>query len=293
MRLLLVLTLLLAGCAPWGDLILAPEVGPGGETVEVYVATTRRILVDRDPAEFRAEHTAFLRRTVSVPPERAPGSVSPPSPPVDPATEFFATDARQYPGAESFRRDLRTALRARPRTDREVVVYVHGFNNSFADGVLRIAQLSHDLGFPGVAVHYSWPSAANPLGYGYDHDSVLYSRDGLEELLRLVTSAGAERVLIVAHSMGGLLTMEALRQIAIADPGWPRREIDGVVLISPDIDIEVFQSQARGIGDLPERFAIFVSERDRVLRLSSGRTGLVPGTVLTVQNATRILIPGP
>lgn len=355
---ILIAVFLVAACTPRGELLYAPEIAGAGEEVDVFIATTRRLIVDRDPSFYRSPRSEYLSRTVSVPVERSPGTLTFPEPPIDPATQFFASDARRYPDAESFRRDIASALRELPRAEREVVVYIHGFNNTFANGVLRIAQLSHDLALPGVAVHFSWPSAANPLGYGYDRDSVLHSRDGLEELLRLVTRAGAERVVIVAHSMGALLTMETLRQLAIAEPAWPRREIAGVILVSPDIDIEVFQSQARRIGQLPERFAIFVSDRDRVLRLSAqltgqtrrlgnianaealaefdvtlldvsdfsegaghftaasspaiiallrelgeverafqgdraGRSGLIPGTVLTVQNATQILIRGP
>jgi esterase/lipase superfamily enzyme len=49
--------------------------------------------------------------------------------------------------------------------------------------------------------------------------------------------------------------------------------VRGVVLISPDIDVEVFRMQARDIGRLPQPFLIFGSDRDRVLRLSALITG--------------------
>jgi esterase/lipase superfamily enzyme len=211
------------------------------------------------------------------------------------------------------------------------------------------------LSLPGVAVHYAWPSAGNPLGYIYDRDSALFARDGLEALIREVEAAGADQIVIVAHSLGSLVTMEALRQMAIDRPGSVYRRIDGVILISPDIDIDVFRAQAARIGRLPDPFGIFVSKRDRALALisrlagqqnrlgnvanvdqvsdlevtiidvtgfsqglghftpgtspvllqifaraasvdtafrgdASGRIGLLPGTVLTVQNATEIIL---
>lgn len=355
--LLLIFAVFLSACAPRGDLLVAPDIASVGNDVEVFIATSRRMLIGRDPGPYRSDHPAYMSRTVAVPPDREPGSLTLASDPIDPTTEFFATNSTRFADRSAFQRNIARAVGARPRGSRDVVVYVHGFNNTFAEGVLRIAQLSNDLEIPGVAVHYSWPSAGNPLGYGYDRDSVLFARDGLEVLLRTVANTGAERVLVVAHSMGGLLTMEALRQIAIAEPNWPSREIYGVVLFSPDIDIEVFRSQARRIDPLPERFAIFVSERDRALRLSArltgqtsrlgniadaealseldvvlldisefssgaghftaansptmlallrrlseverafegdraGRTGVLPGTVLTVQSATNILLRG-
>lgn len=232
---------------------------------------------------------------------------------------------------------------------------MHGFNNTFAEGTYRIAQMAHDLDLPGTVVHYSWPSAAEPLGYAYDRDSALFARDGLEELLKSVQAAGPRRIILVAHSMGSALLMETLRQVAIRGDNALLARIGGVVLISPDIDVDVFRSQAKDIGRLPQPFVVFTSRRDRVLRLSarlsgqtdrlgtladldrvadlpitlldtaafnsgdghfnvgnspallrlleriasvddamgsdvSGRTGLLPGAVLTVQNATRIIL---
>lgn len=354
---LFLLITLLSACSPRGDLLVAPDVPAAGNEIDVFVATSRRMLVGQDPKLYRSDGLTYMSRTIAVPPRRTPGTVDLADDPIDPETEFFATGSQKFAGRSEFQRNISTAVRARPRGSRDIVVYVHGFNNTFADGILRIAQLSNDLETPGVAVHYSWPSAANPLGYGYDRDSVLFARDGLETLLRTVSLTGAERVLVVAHSMGALLTMETLRQISIADPGWPSKEIYGVVLFSPDIDIDVFRSQAHRIDPLPERFAIFVSERDRALALSArltgqtsrlgniadidalseldvvlldvsefssgaghftaansptllallrrlsevdrafegdraGRTGVLPGTVLTVQSATNILLRG-
>ena len=144
--------------------------------------------------------------------------------------------------------------------------------DTFTEGLYRIAQLRHDLEIPGVALHYSWPSAAEPLGYVYDRDSAMFARDGLEKLIRETIAAGATRVTLVAHSMGSFLLMESLRDIAIRD-GRIMPQIRGVVLISPDIDVEAFRMQAKDIGTLPQPFLIFGSDRDRVLRLSALITG--------------------
>lgn len=274
MRLFFVLCLIVLGaCAPRGDLLVAPDVAAPGQEVEVFIATTRRLVVDRDPLFYRSQNESYLSRTVSIPPQRKPGSVKIAARPIDPETEFYATSEVRFDDRATFQTALKNALRRQPRGSRDLVIYTHGFNNRFADGVTRLAQLSADLEIPGVAVHYSWPSAGNPLGYGYDRDSVLFARDGFERLIRTAVAAGAEEVVIAAHSVGALLTMETLRQISIADPGWPHRNIDTVVLISPDIDIEVFQAQAERIKPLPERFAIFVSNKDRALRLSARLTG--------------------
>ena len=49
--------------------------------------------------------------------------------------------------------------------------------------------------------------------------------------------------------------------------------LGGVILISPDIDVDVFREQARAVGTLPQPFVIFGSDRDKFLRLSAALTG--------------------
>ena len=269
---LLLLIALLAACTPRAALVLAPDLVGANVVRPVFVSTMRKAEAGTFGAQ-RAQTPTYARYDIAVPPDREPGQISWPRGVPDPATQFLARDIEIFGAAGAFRSDLRRALLQRPSAQREAIIYVHGFNNSFAEGVLRITQLAHDFQFPGVAVHYSWPSAANPLGYAYDRDSTLYARDGLEVLIGQVRAAGAERIVLVAHSVGSMLVMEALRQKEIGTPGSVLRDIDGVILISPDLDIDLFRTQARRIGTLPQPFGIFVSKRDRVLNLSARLTG--------------------
>jgi esterase/lipase superfamily enzyme len=73
--------------------------------------------------------------------------------------------------------------------------------------------------------------------------------------------------------MGSGLTMEALRTAAIRGDARTLQVLGGVVLISPDIDVDVFREQAKAIGDLPQPFVIFGTDRDKFLRLSAALTG--------------------
>lgn len=346
----------LTACAPRGMITIFPDAESIGQQRQVYVGTTRGMNDNNTFTKTRSTDIAYLRYDIAIPPQHSPGKIEWPRGQPDPQKHFITTDRDVFTGAGSFRADLAKALRQRPDGQREVVVYVHGFNNNFAEGLYRLAQFSKDMGLPNPTVHYSWPSAANPLGYAYDRDSLLFARDGLEQLLHTVKSAGAERILIVGHSLGALLTVETLRQIAIADARTLDRMIGGVILISPDIDVDLFRQQAAKIGPLPQPFIIFTSKRDRALRLSArlagrherlgtvedvselanlrvtvidvsefsegftghfnaarspalikilahlraieaafrndpaGRSGLLPGTILTVQQATQIIL---
>lgn len=349
----------LAACEPRGSIVVAPEAARTGTVETVFIGTTRGPDPESGEAfsEQRSQSTRYARLDIAIPPDRRPGEIrwTPPRRAPDPQTEFLTTREEFYSGAPGFRADLAQALARERRGTREAVIFVHGFNTTFAEGAYRLAQLGHDLKIGGVLVHYSWPSLGHPLGYAYDRDSALFARDGLESLLDQVVAAGAERVLIVAHSMGAALTMETLRQLAISRNTGVQRRIAGVVLISPDLDVDVFRAEAMRIGTLPQPFVIFTSKKDRALALSArlsgqrdrlgnvtdvaeladlkvtlldttafstgaghfnagnspallailgrigdvdsalaasqtGRTGLLPGAVLTVRSATRIVL---
>lgn len=267
---LALLVLLLGACAPSHVLIRLPDSEIVTSRQTIFAATTRA-LGERGFTGERSEEIHFGRFEVSIPPDREPGTIQWPrhGRDPDPARDFLTAEAQIYRDRSGFRSDLSRAIKA---DNGEAVVYIHGYNTSFANGLYRVAQLAHDLNLSGAEVHYSWPSMGNPLGYAYDGDSALFARDGLEALLDELAAAGAERIVIVAHSMGGLLAMETLRQMAIANNP-TRSRLAGTILISPDLDVEVFRSQAQRIGQLPQPFVIFTSQRDRALQLSALLTG--------------------
>ena len=53
----------------------------------------------------------------------------------DARTDFLTTDAAIYAGSADFRRDLSAALDAEPRGQRDAIVFVRGFNTTFAEGL--------------------------------------------------------------------------------------------------------------------------------------------------------------
>jgi esterase/lipase superfamily enzyme len=273
---LLVLAFCLSACTPRGELTLYPQAATVGKNETIFVASSR----DFDPAlgtygTKRAETVTFSRFEISIPPVREVGEIAWPKKDQtpDPETEFFTTSAVSFPGPTEFRADLAATLRQKPAGQRSATVFVHGFNNTFAEGLYRLAQLATDLDVPDSVIHYSWPSGAQPLGYMYDRDSVLFARDGFEKMLNEVIAASPDDLVLACHSMGCQLMMDALRQMDIRNPGRVSREVDSVIMLSPDIDVTVFRSQALAISELPDPFFIFSSQKDKALRLASLLTG--------------------
>ena len=214
--------LFLGACADHPHGVLEPVLGdaPGTSHVGVIVATTRSR--DKSPGimfnGLRANEMAYADIDVSLPPDavRKVGEVQwPQALPGNPATDFVTRRTSII--------DRKTALllvhdQVHHSTKRQVLVFVHGFNNRFEDAVYRFAQIIHDSGTEAVPVLFTWPSRASVLAYGYDRESSTYSRDQLENVLKgLAADPQVGEVSILSHSMGNWLVLESLRQMAIRD----------------------------------------------------------------------------
>lgn len=156
---------------------------------------------------------------------------------------------------------------------RDVLLYVHGYRESFETAAVSAAQLSDGIRFRGVSGLFTWPSAGKTFDYGYDRESALWSRDAFEDLLRALAAAQGGRIHIVAHSMGTLLTLETLRMLR-ADAGEAAlNRIGAIVLAAPDIDIDLFTNGIERLGTAAQKITVISSTNDRALELSSTIAG--------------------
>lgn len=262
--------LLLAGCgSPRGVLEPVAADVPGTGRVDMLVTTTR------GPARTAGEmfsgdrgEMAFANLVVSIPPDarRESGTVQwPASLPGNPATDFVTTraDVLTREGAVRwFNRKIRT------QPGRRVLLFVHGFNNRFEEAVYRFAQIVHDAKAPAVPVLFTWPSRGSIFAYGYDRESTTYSRNALENLLRVLSrDPQVGEITILAHSMGNLLTLESLRQMAIRD-GRVAPKIRDVLLAAPDVDVDLALGSVRDMGARRPSLTLFASADDRALAVS-------------------------
>jgi esterase/lipase superfamily enzyme len=160
---------------------------------------------------------------------------------------------------------------------RDVLLYVHGYRESFATAALSAAQLAHGIQFDGAAALFTWPSAASTFNYVGDREAAMWSRDALEDLLLAVAnSPSGGRVHIVAHSMGTLLTLETLRMLRAAGGDAVMSRIGSVVLAAPDVDFDLFARTMEKLGPDARKITVISSANDRALQVSSQIAG---GTV--------------
>jgi esterase/lipase superfamily enzyme len=160
-------------------------------------------------------------------------------------------------------------LAAQASHGRDLLIYVHGYNQTFEAAALDAARLSDGIVFRGDTLMFSWPSRAGLLDYAFDRESAMWSRDALERVLdRLMANPGGGRIHIVAHSLGTMLTMESLRQLYAHHGEAAGERIGAVVFAAPDIDMDVFSSSLPRIGTLARRITVIAASNDLALAVS-------------------------
>jgi esterase/lipase superfamily enzyme len=181
---------------------------------------------------------------------------------------------------EQIAAQLRQALRERLAltSRKEAYVYIHGFNNSFADAVFVIAQLWHFLGREGVPIVYTWPAGAGGglRGYNRDRESGEFTIFHLKQFLRsLAATPELEHLHLIAHSRGTEVASSALRELFIetrAAGQSPQAvfKLKNVVLAASDLDMEVSTQRlgAEHMGLEIGQTTIYVSASDRALGFS-------------------------
>ncbi len=238
----------------------------------------------------------FGRCTVSVPPNRVIGEVRRPSFWKgdwfeDPARHHVALDVERT-RADAFFGELRSVVAASNAKD--AFVFVHGYNVSFEEAVIRTGQIKHDLEFQGPAIAYSWPSQGQEGKYKIDEANVGWTVAHLHRfLLALEERLDAERIHLIAHSMGSRALGAALLRIALERQGKPPL-FNEIVFAAPDIDRDTFQQYiAPGILGAGKRVTLYASSRDDALGASelvhgSARAGDTAGGVVVVEGMDTI-----
>ena len=251
----------------------------GTSLVPVLVATNRKRSTADAGAMFDnapTEEVSYASITVSIPPDaaRKTGEVQwPTTLPGNPQQSFITVSAN-YLEKQSFVAALSAAAKQTKRRGK-VLVFVHGFNNRFDESVYRLAQFIHDSKAPAIPILFSWPSrgVVGLRAYQDDLENANNSRDAVEQLLDTIAAdASVKEVNVVCHSMGCLLTLEALRSKA-AHAGKIGDKVKNVLLVAPDVAVNLFRTQIQQMGNARPHFALFLSQDDHALKLSKSISG--------------------
>ncbi len=254
------------------------ELDTAAARIPILIATTRRgVNAERPGARFGsadANELSWGLATVNVPSYRvrAEGEIPRAGTETDPdASRLMFVNSLIPADSVRFLQRLAEDL-ARTRT-RDVLVFVHGYNSSFEEAAVRLGQLVADMGFDGTAILFSWPSAGAVTGYLRDQQS---ARNAGWHLLRLLRDqlprVGADRVHIIAHSMGSEVVSRAVSLIDRAD-SLPR--FAQVVFAAPDVDARIFGREILpALRTRAEGVTLYASSEDDALRASRVLNGV-------------------
>lgn len=252
----------------------SPSLAVGSCVIEIGENISWDTLVVQSQQAERSEklplHIRNITEQVRFPATPMPFALQNGQPTVTPEAQAAYEHA-----AGQVRQEIRQRLALTPR--KAAYVYVHGYNNTFEDGALVVAEFWHFLGRQGVPILYTWPAGIGGLrGYTYDRESGEFTLFHLKQFLRLLASIPElEELHLIAHSRGTDVLTSALRELYIETQASGKSfrsvyKIKNVVLAAADLDLEVVTQRvaAEYMGLGSERNTIYVSDVDKAIGFS-------------------------
>jgi esterase/lipase superfamily enzyme len=165
------------------------------------------------------------------------------------------------------------------------IVFLHGYNVSFESAAIRAAQMGYDLSAQRAMAFFSWPSQGTLRGYLADAATIEVSEAAIAEfLIEFVERSGADKINLIAHSMGNRGMLRAINRIAERASGLTGKPFGQIVLAAADVDSDLFKQQAAAYVALSKKTSIYVSPKDKAVEVSHWlhefpRVGVAPPTI--------------
>jgi esterase/lipase superfamily enzyme len=258
--------------------------------VEFFYATDRNVTVSNNIATLDAEsgrsgQLSYGIAAVHIPKDHEPGRIELPS-----EWRFLGIELKSSSDENkhfSIKRLASVSLedwkvlmkkQAEETEKKTALIFVHGFNTTFEQALLRNAQIVWDLGYDGVSLLYSWSSRGKVRDYVYDRDSAEIAQPGFIALLGILRDLGIEHVNVIAHSMGNRVVLPALSGLA---GGENAIRLNQLIMAAPDVARDQFINQLPLVQKITEGTTLYASSADKALLASAElarfpRAGLVP-----------------
>jgi esterase/lipase superfamily enzyme len=177
-----------------------------------------------------------------------------------------------FQAEEAWWADLESAM---VKGDGRVLVYVHGYRETFVSNSRDSFQMKRLTEFAGPVIQYSWPSQGALLGYLVDETNLYWDEQNFRRFLtKLATRDWTKEIILVTHSMGARLVIPAVEFVDRNSASVDSSNISNIILASPDVDRQDFERDiaeeilsARRVAN-NRRITVYVSRRDKALALS-------------------------
>jgi esterase/lipase superfamily enzyme len=291
------------GAAPGRD--RRYKMGQGFATVRVFYGTDRKTSGSVKPAEFYGAERGDLQYgylDVTIPQVHQEAELETRSQwdvtsyfvgPAGLRARYVLLEQVTPLARDGFLTALRKQIKEAPSKD--VFIFVHGFNSTFEDAARRCAQLAYDLDFDGTPMMYSWASAGSATAYTKDEATVTASGRKMAQMLDdVVAQSGAERIHLIAHSMGNRALIEALQTYLATREASHRQHIfDQIVFTAPDVDRDYFVDAIKSLSGAAARVTLYASNTDLALQSSqllhdAPRAGLAGANVISMAGVDTI-----
>ena len=164
--------------------------------------------------------------------------------------------------------------------DGKVLIYVHGYNETFASTSEDAIDIATYTGFSGPVVHYSWPSRGELLGYTIDENNSDFEQEYFAAIVRNIAELSAtKKIVLVSHSMGARLAVPAIEHLDRTTSSAVKSKLSNIVLASPDYDAGLFfrklQYSILGSDMAPanRQITVYTSRKDIAVSLSRSLHG--------------------
>jgi len=178
------------------------------------------------------------------------------------------------PDAQAFFALVNKALDA--SSSRDLLVYVHGSNNTLPRAAAQAAQLRHFTGRRIVVLAFIWPSGGSIMKYFTDVANAAASVDAFVRTIELLAEhTRADGIDVLAYSAGAQIVSPALARLGTPRPGESREQLQQrlrlaqIYFAAPDIDTRGFLQDLAGYVNAVDRVTIAANLNDSALRFAN------------------------
>jgi esterase/lipase superfamily enzyme len=248
--------------------------------VDVYYATNRS--VNNKPSLpcsndsygiGLGDQTQYGVCKVNVPKKHATGTIeSSPDARAD-SHKYFKIINEKKLDFETFQSNLNK------NSQKEVLVFIHGFNVKFQEAIFRASQIAYDLKFQGPVILFSWPAGAESgfinntlISRTYDTNkrNAKASLPAALDFFDLISRLDMKTYVYI-HSMGHQVAIPAL--VNLAKESDINLLVHELILNAPDFDLRDFENLAPHLLKLAKRITLYCSYNDTAMLASETLNG--------------------
>jgi len=258
--------------------IIEPFIDTKELTISVITnRNTTNITQECNNKYFRNAPSAvkYLSCAVNVPREHSIGVLETSNNVILDKNKFFFSTNIQTLNKESFYKNL--------KNQKEILIFVHGFNVEFEEAIYRIAQIHYDLKFQGTSIVFTWPAGSHQEGflsnlfinetYKKNQENAKLSIPVFKEFIQeLIASIDKDTNLyLIVHSMGHQIVIPAL--VDLSQTRQNKIIFKEIVFNAPDYPVDSFRNVVDHLRACSKRITIYCSPNDNALKASETVNG--------------------